>query len=200
MAVADINRLMDNLRIRLPGALDDVLRMEAFNALNDFFQDSNIWYEDIDFLTITDTQNYLLTPSSPASIVRLMGVVDQNEQPISGFMDTLGELVLQDKPIGGYTYTARVSLTVNDPLDREGYPVFPMWVLNKYQNDIIDGVLGRMMSQAAKPYSNPQLAIFHTRKFSAAIAFARVEANRHNIYRGQRWQFPQGFSRRKASR
>jgi hypothetical protein len=75
-----------------------------------------------------------------------------------------------------------------------------MWVLNLYMNDVINGVLGRMMGQTAKPYSNAQLSVLHARKFSSAIAFARQEANRRNIYRGQVWRYPQGFNRYKSIR
>ena len=190
---------MDNLRVRLPGALDDTLLMEVFNALNDFFQDTNIWYEDIEFMVSAGVQDYLILANGPSSIVRLLGVVDGDQRTVAAYMDTPGEILLRDKPtVGGATFTARVSLTVNDPMTREGYPVFPAWVLNKYQNDIIDGVMGRMMMQPSKPYSNAKLALFHSRAFRSAIAYARQEANRRNVYRGQRWQFPQGFSRRKS--
>ncbi len=200
MATLDVNRLMDNLRVRLPGAVDNALRMEMFNTLNDFFQDTNIWFEDIGFETVVGVKDYDLISTSPSSIVRLISVTDNHDFVVGAYMDTPGELQLRDAPAEVHDYTARVSLTVNDPIDREGYPVFPMWVLNKYQNDIIDGVLGRMMAQPAKPYSNAQLAVLHARKFSSSIAFARQEANRRNIYRGQRWAFPQSFSRLKTIR
>jgi hypothetical protein len=200
MATLDVNRLMDNLRVRLPGAVDDALRMEIFNALNDFFQDTNIWFEDIEFETIAGEKNYNLFATSPSAIVRLINVTDNRGFVVGAYMDTPGELQLANEPINAQTYVARVTLTINDPLDREGNPVFPMWVLNKYQNDIVDGVLGRMMAQPAKPYSNSQLAVLHARKFSSAIAFARQEANRRNVYRGQRWAFPQSFSRLKTIR
>jgi hypothetical protein len=198
LASLDVNRLLDNLRIQLPGAIDDVLRLEIFNALKDFFQDTNIWYEDIDFDVVANEQTYDLIATGSSAIVRLLGVVNDAERSVVAFMDTPGELQLRDNPTTPATYTARVALTINDPLDREGNPVFPMWILNKYQNDIINGVLSRMMAQPAKPYSNAQLAFFYARKFSSAIGFARQEANRRNVYRGQRWQFPQGFNRRKA--
>ena len=184
----------------MPGAIDDAVRLEVFNALNDFFQDTNIWYEDIDIDVVAGQQTYDLISSGLSSIVRLLGVVDAAERPVTAYMDTPGELQLRDNPITPTTYTARVSLTINDPLDREGNPVFPMWVLNKYQNDIIDGVLGRMMDHPAKPYSNPKQSLIHARKFRLAIAFARQEINRRNVYRAQRWQFPQSFTGRKRVR
>lgn len=198
MASAEINRLMDNLRVRLPGAIDDAIKLEVYNTINDFFQDSNIWFEDIEFDVNSTDDTYTVTTNSGA-IVRLMGVADNNYRPVRAGMDTPGEVQLYSKPSQPHIYTARMALTVNG-VNKEGYPVFPMWVLNKYMNDVIDGVLGRMMAQQAKPYSNAQLALVHTRKFSAAVALARVEANRRNVYRGQNWAFPQGWSRRKSFR
>lgn len=200
MTDVTITRLMNNLRIALPGAIDDAIKLEVYNALNDFFQDSNIWTEDISIPVVAGQTSYVITPAETASITRLMGLVDGNQITVACSMDTPGTVVLWTTPSTSDTYTAKVSLTINDPLDGDNYPTFPYWVLNKYQNDIIDGVLGRMMAQPAKPYSNIQLAAFHTRAFRNAIANARQEANRRNIYRGQRWQFPQTFNRNKARR
>lgn len=198
MATTDVNRLMDNLRVHLPGAIDDAIKLEVYNVLNDFFQDSNIWFEDVEFDVNTTDKIYTVTTNN-GSIVRLMGVIDNRDMPVAAFMDTPGEVELRDKPSQIATYTVRFALTVNG-VGKEGYPSFPMWVLNKYMNDIIDGVLGRMMAQTAKPYSNAQLSVLHARKFSSAIAFARQEANRQNIYRGQVWRYPQGFNRYKSIR
>lgn len=202
---ADVKRMMTNLRVRLPGAIDDALRLEVFNTLNEFFQDSNIWTEQISVDVQKGVSDYDITPDTPSSIVRLMwfGNLD-TKVPTLASMNTMegnaGQLHLEIKPESSYTAAAVISLTVNDPLDRDGDPVFPDWVLNKYQNDIIDGVLARMMSQAAKPYTNPQMAVFHAKSFKAAVAFARIEANRHNVYGAQAWGFPQSFMRRRTHR
>lgn len=201
MANTDISRLMKNLRVQLPGAVDDAIKLEVYNVLNDFFQGSNIWREDIDVSIIAGESSYELTPVGPSTIVRLMGVVNSDELPVNATLDLItGELALALEPSTADVYTVQVALTVNDPLDREEYPVFPSWVLNLYMNDIISGVLGRMMAQAAKPYSNTQLAAYHTRSFQSAIASARVEANRRFSYGAQRWRFPQSFNRYKARR
>lgn len=201
MATTDITRLMNNLRISLPGAIDDALKIEVFNVLNDFFQGSNIWREDIEVPVTSGVTSYELTPAGPASIVRLMRVIDENELPVNAVFNIVtGDMDLAFSPSKDATYVAQVTLTVNDPLDREDFPLFPMWVLNLYQNDIISGVLGRMMAQPAKPYSNTQLAAFHSRNFQSAISAARAEANRGFTYGAQRWRFPQGFNRYKARR
>lgn len=205
MANADMNRLMDHAKIRLPGALDAALQMELFALMNEFFQSSNIWYEDIQFAVQPTTANYLDDPAAftydviptQGAISRLMGVVDSKGYPIKAFMPTIGQVVLEWSPNTADTYTARVALTVTDPVTRDGYPEFPDWIMNKYGNDILEGLLGRMMSQIAKPYSSATMAQYHMRNFKQAVAQAKVEASHQNVYRGQKWKFPQTFARRR---
>lgn len=206
MANADMNRLMDNARIRLPGALDAALQTELFSVLNEFFQETNIWFEDIQFqvtptsdsyVTNPDAYTYQLLPMDGGTIVRLVGVMDSSGFAQRASMPVLGELVLAYSPNQADTYTARVVKTITDPVTREGYPVFPAWILNKYGNDILDGLLGRMMSQLAKPYSSPQVAVVHLRNFKQSISKAKAEAMHGNVYRGQSWRFPQSFASRR---
>lgn len=205
MASADMNRLMDNLRIRLPGALDSTIQFELFSTLKDFFQHSSIWTENLTFDAQPTSDTYLQNPDAytyevvptMGSIVRLMDVVNSNGISQSAAMDVPGFIVLTYAPSNEDTYTANVALTVTDPTTREGYPEFPDWILSKYGNEIMDGVTSRMMAQAAKPYSSPQMALFYGKKFQAGITRASVESLHRNIYRGQSWRFPQTFARRR---
>jgi len=205
MANADMLRLMDNAKVRLPGALEASIQNELFYCLNEFFQTSNIWYEDIDFTVTATTQTYIQNPDAftyeivPTSgvINRLAGILNSQGSVQSATMAIPGFIVLNYSPNTDDTYTARVFLTVTDPTTRDGYPEFPAWILNKYGNDILEGVLSRMMGQVAKPYSNPQMAQFHARNFKGAISQAKVEAQHKNVYRGQSWNFPQTFARRR---
>jgi len=195
---ADLNRLMDNLRIRLPGATDEALKLEYFSAMDQFFSATNIWTEDIDFEVTNDNKTYYVTPSGVANIQRLMGVVNSDGVPVAALMKTPGEITLVNYPNQADTYTLQLALSVKDPVTRDGYPEFPDWILEKYGVDLIDGVLGRMMSQIAKPYSNERMAIYHMRRFQNTMAVAKVEAQHRNVYRGQSWRFPQNFARRRA--
>lgn len=205
MANADMNRLMDNARIRLPGALDAAIQMELFAVMNEFFQGSNIWYEDIKFPVEPTSDAFTDNPEAytydviPAqgTITRLMGIIDSQGRPQQGYMPILGQVILSFSPNVADTYTARVALTVSDPVTRSGYPEFPAWIMDKYGNEILDGVLSRMMSQIAKPYTSPQMAQYHGRMFKHAVSQAKVEASHQNVYRGQNWRFPQTFSRRR---
>jgi len=205
MANADMNRLMDHARIRLPGALDSNIQMELFAVLKEFFQSSNIWHEDIQFPVQPTADSHLQNPEAftydvvptQGTITRLEGVVNSQAFPQSATMATPGQVVLRFSPNATDTYTARVFLTVSDPVTREGYPEFPDWILDKYGNDILEGVLGRMMTQIAKPYTSQAGAMFHLRNFKQAISQAKVEASHQNVYRGQNWRFPQTFAHRR---
>lgn len=195
---AELSRLMDNLRIRLPGAVDTVLKLELFNTLKEFFSDSSSWYQDVTFQVTPGELSYEIVPNGVCQVVRLYGVVNGEERAVNASWELPDTLHLYTEPSKADTYTARLILSVLDPTTREDYPVFPDWALQAYGNEIMDGVIGRMMSQAAKPYSNERLAIYHMRRFRAGVASARVDALRKYTYRAQAWRFPQTFARRKA--
>jgi hypothetical protein len=165
-----------------------------------------MWIEDIEFPVFANTASagqepdnieYVIATNQTAAIVRLMGVVDDHGLPVAAYMPEPGTVRLAYAPNGNVNFVARYALTVNDPVGDDSLPYCPDWVINKYQNDIINGVVGRMMSMTAKPFSNERLAVYHTKAFQTAIANARVEQNRQNTYRGQVWKFPQAFNRRR---
>jgi len=204
MAAADITRLMNNARLRLTGATDAVLQQELFAVMDEFFKKSNVWNEDIDVavpgLDPAGTI-YELVPSGSALIDKLLWVFQKPADTsigrgpgVNAAMSIPGQLTLQTQPSSDVIYTVTVALTVQDPTLKNGYVTFPAWVLAKYREAILDGLLGRMMTQPSKPYTNSQMAVFHMRKFVQAAASARVEWARNNTYRAQAWAFPGGFS------
>lgn len=198
MANADFNRLMDQLRIRLPGALDGTLQLELFSVMNEFFQNSNCWYEEIPMRVVPTRKTYEIVSTTPSTMNRLLSVRTSDGIVAGATMPIPGTIELVNAPSKEDIYKVLVALTITDPVDREGYPEFPDWFLSKYGNDILDGVLGRMMSQIAKPYSQPQMAQYHMRRFTQATNKAAIETIHGNVYRGQNWRFPQTFTRRKA--
>ncbi len=201
---ADIDRLMNNARSRLSGAVDTVLQLELFNVMDDFFKKSNVWNEDIDIMIPgMDPANtiYEITPTGPALIDKLLWVFQVPDDTsigrgpgVAAAMSIPGKITLRTQPSSAVLYRISVALTVQDPTLRNGYVTFPAWVLAKYRDCILDGLLGKMMSQPGKPYTNTQLSVFHMRKFVTQVASARVEWTRNNTYRAQAWAFPQGFS------
>ena len=144
------------------------------------------------------SRSYLVTPTGVAKIVRLIGVVNSDERPQWAVMPTPGEIQLSTDPSVAQIFTARLALTISDPVMRDGYPEFPQWAYDKHSETVLSGLLGRMMSQPAKPYTNMQLSVYHMRRFRDGIARAKVEAMHQNVYRAQSWRFPQTFARRKG--
>lgn len=201
---ADITRLMNNARTQLSGATDGLIQQELFNVMDDFFKKSNVWNEDIELaIAGGDPANtiYELVPTGPALIDKLLWVFEKPTSTsigrgagINAYMSVPGEMTLRTQPSSDTIYIATVALTVQDPTLRNGYVTFPAWVLAKYRETVLDGLLGRMMAQPNKPWSNSQLGVFHLRKFRQQTASARVEWMRNNNYNAQAWAFPQGFS------
>lgn len=200
----DVLRLMDTARVRLPGATDAAIQLELFAVMDEFFKETNSWMEDIDVFvkggqrpgTVIE-----LTQTSPSLIDKLMWITyrpDENNSfsgaPIGGAaMQIPGELTLRTMPTTDTWYRVTVSKTVADPTQRDGYVTFPAWVLQRYRDVILDGLLGKMMSQPNKPFTNQQLGVYYLRKWITGYSDARVQVQRNNSYRAQAWRYP-GFA------
>lgn len=202
VADLEITRLMNNARVRLTGATDDALQRELFMVMDEFFKQTNVWKEDIP-ITIPGNDpagtRYIIAPNEPGNITQLMWVFTASSDDsmargaaIAAGMDVPGELWLGAQPSSEQYLVVTVALTVQDPVNRDGYVVFPAWVAQKYGDAILDGLLGRMMTQPNKPWTNSQMSVFHLRSFNSKKVQARVEATRNNTYRQQAWRFP-GF-------
>lgn len=182
---------MMNALVSLPGATEEIVKFELFNVLNEFFQVTKAWKEDVTFEVTSENTEYDVVPGEPGAVDSLISVVDANEILTAATMPVIGVVKLSSAPSTSQEYTATYSLTVVDPARTDGYPQFPSAILNKYQNDILHGVLANMMAQPAKPYSSERLAIYHMRKFRSGMARARTETLHQNLYNGQTWRFPQ---------
>jgi hypothetical protein len=197
-----LSRITDLARVHLPGARDTVIQQEFFAAMKEFFITTNVWTEEICMGCGTHGcggcgtkcvgVDYEIFPTM-GMIVRLMQVTDEDCYPVAARMDIPGTVTLYHLPKSKKHFKALVSLTVADPTNREGNPRFPTWVAQKYQNVLLDGLLYRMMLQPAKPYSNPQLAEYHGKRFRAGMSKASTEKLHGHVFRGQNWRFPQTF-------
>ncbi len=200
---SEYTRFMAQARMRLPGALDSAIQHKTFSVLDEFFKDSNCWREEIRVSALTTKLAYEIeSEETSATIVRLLKLVNGDDVPFACTMEVPGELVLDAYPQNAEYLYATVALTVNDPVpssgDLEGYVKCPVWVFEKYRNGLLDGLIGRMMSQPAKPYTNERLAVYHMRRFRTALSVARSEAMHKNLYAAQAWRFPQSFSVRRS--
>jgi len=199
------DRLIKNARVALPGSLDSAILLELFNVLDQFFRESGIWTEAIQFSVYPNDPAgtvYYIEPESVSTIVRLISVANLDGFWQRAVMDIPGEVtfltpVSLQEPDKYNIYTALVVLSIVDPVQRDGYPEFPAWILEKHGNGILHGLLGRMMAQPAKPYSNVSLAAQHLQGFRRAISTAATESVHRNVHNGQAWRFPQSFRTRR---
>lgn len=187
-----MERILRGATIRLPGAIENVIKEELFLVLDEFLQKSSIWKEEVTFGVTSAATEYELVPTG-GTIVQLIHVQNSNEFRVAATMQTPPTIVLRDTP-GTDTFTANVALTVVDPTTREYEPEVPEWILTKHHLTILDGVLARMMSQPAKSYTSDKHSIYHMRRFRNGIAVAAAEVKRGNLYGGQSWAFPQSFA------
>lgn len=197
LKLLDVNRFMDNARINLPGALDGSIKQELFNVLTEFFDKTDLWYEDVDVPvttanTVGSTTDFVAIEGYPN---RLLGVVDENKIGRRMSMPQPGVLQFGTVPGQDATWLARVALNISDPIPAggalAGFPNAPDWALGpQYYQGILDGVIGTMMAQVAKPYSNQKIAQYRLIKFKNVISKGKTQARHQNLYGGQNWRFP----------
>jgi len=203
MPSASMNRLMDDARVRLPGALDGTIQSELFAVVRKFCEDTNVWKMPFDIEREVATERVMLTPDAytyeiipptGSRVVRLLGVVDQNAFPVHATMMRPNFVTFRYSPNAPDTVVAWVALTVADPITRKGEPVVPDWIVESYNDTLLNGVMFRMMSQVAKPYSNLQLGVAHGQFFKQGISQARAESDRGRVQGAQMWTYPRSFA------
>jgi hypothetical protein len=111
-------------------------------------------------------------------------------------MPVVGQVMLAFDPNATVQYFATVVKNVSLPLTKDMYPIGPDWVLPLWHIGILDGLLGRMMSQLNKSYRHAVQSEYHLKRFRDAISRARVTKLRANTHGTQAWSFPQNFATR----
>ena len=193
----DVTRLLNLARTELVGASDAGIKAQLYDVCREFFKDSNSWYEHIKLSVIANERHYRITPADGGMILRLAAVFDNNKIALAAILPHLDppsaelELVYPQN----ISFTARVVVTkqIVEPTTDDMLPDAPRWLLPVYHETILDGVLGKMMGQSTKSYSNDTLSTYHLRRFRDGIMQARVASERANLYGGQSWRYPGSF-------
>lgn len=208
-----VDRLLDNLRINLPGAVDSTILLELYNTLKDFCKWSKAWQAVVPIQVQPGCRVYLFATVA-GKPEYLLGVIPKKDMAVDGtdppseispggpgrvnaVMPEPGKLVLQYEPNEEQEFCVNVSLNVTDPVLRTGLPIFPDWIIEQYDEALKEGTLSRMMFQASKPYTSLQGATYHGVSYRKLRNEARNSINTGNVYGGQRWMFPQTFNRRR---
>lgn len=202
--IGGLDGIIEEARAHLPGARDEVMRMELRRALDEFFKTTQTWTEAITFKAKPGKLVYELSPSCPAQIVRLVTVLNPDQIKVGYFsMLNIPQLVLACDPGQEQKYTATVvlSLWMTGACGNCGKPVnscscgcntwnVPGWIVERWNEVIFNGLLWRMMMQPGKPYTNTELGVFHGQRWRGGCADARGATLQHNVYDAQNWRFP----------
>ncbi|WP_374309876.1 hypothetical protein [Methylocella sp.] len=201
-------RLVDLARDRLPGALDGMILRELFMTVREFFMRSDAWTHIISFCACPRQHKYKISPAAEegdAFVNRLLwveglrpcsdktggGLACAATMPQPGA--PFATIEIRNPPSAPEKWHAHVALTVVDPTDHDGFPRVPDWLFDKHMGALLDGLLARMMTQPAKPYSNAAMAQYHGRRFENGVNLARTETRHGTLASGQRWSFPRSF-------
>lgn len=204
----DLDYVLNECRIKLIGAADSGIKQELWGVIKEFLQDSNTWIEHQKLLVTAGVQHYDVSPRDGGQIIRLFSVVDGNRLPVNATMSHLGRLDVHtritissiDTPPNTQSTNSTnpwhlcFSKNITFPATRDNIPVAPSFIMSVYSGTIVDGVLGKMMLQAGKSYSNQQLGTYHLRRFRDGIGIAKNDVWNENVFGGQRWRFPSTFS------
>jgi len=210
VATATIIRLCDTARVSLPGALDGQIRMSLFAAIKEFTQRSNVWQDVIGITVNPNVWDYAVAAEANALINRLLwleGIRSTNNlTQVGSGSSRAGQLTLPGSlrvglrilspPSTSELWYAHVAYTIADPTNAEGLPTIPDWIIDKYSDALLSGVLSRMMSAPSKPYSNLKLASYHQGQFRKGMNLARAEVSNGNVFDQNSWRYPRTFRMR----
>lgn len=188
--MSTVARLMDNMRVRLPGALDGVIELELYNAIVEMCQRTHFYRKAISVTLVAGQKFYDVTNADYTVLVALQAAHPTFDP---------GNIVFEVEDEQISFVNAPTSAHVAQPLileasvqPKEGAPVDPdAWLppnlFSMAYPVLIEGVLHRMMMQLAKPYSNPKLAQYHGQRFRNLMSEYRNSAA-YPEYKS--WSFP----------
>lgn len=81
MTCAPTDRLLQTLRVSVPGATDDMLKISIFNTMDEFLRRTSAWKYKEDVQLLADTYEYDLAAPSTAALVRVMEAT-HNDVPV----------------------------------------------------------------------------------------------------------------------
>ncbi len=189
MRKVDFEALMNQLRIELTGASDVGIKFALYNVLHEFFNDSNSWFETLTLPTQPNIVEYDIAPAEDGQIVRLAAAFDQNNVPQPALLTKVG------MPGGGaHVVFAWAPNTLPGGQSQNFFlNVIKNVVRPNTRDNILDGVMGKLMNQPGTSYSNDTKASYHLKRFRDGIAMARTAALRANTVGAQAWRFPGTF-------
>ncbi|MBP33243.1 hypothetical protein [Methylobacterium sp.] len=185
-------RLLGSIRSRLPGAKDSQTRLALFDVLQDACQQGRIWTEVVPFRLIPGKQMFSIAQPG-ARIVMLinaqhpslgMQVLNYSDEKVAVNVD-----IATLNPADYLYLTMALAPSLGADLENPATWIPGDIFASKYTL-LLHGVLGAMMLQTAKPYSNTSLGQYHTQIYSRELTAAPLTDRDGGLPTRQRWRFP----------
>jgi hypothetical protein len=199
----------DTLTSVLPGASLPNIRLVFWNTAREFYLRSRAWREQLGAFTLSPGQVEL--PLNPVTQntevcylegVHLVGapifmrvgsspsfyVEGQYTPGTPSKFELLDPHTLVMSPAPNRTFENALWLQVSVQPTR-GAEALPPFARTHHFQALEVGTLGKFLAQPNKPWSEPQSAILHQRRFEVAIMRARADAEKGYSKSANNWQF-----------
>lgn len=189
----DVRQLINQCFVELTGASEAGVKAKMFEVMTEFFNDSSCWHEVIAFNAVPNKSVYTLTPTE-GQIIRLSAVRDGNGSFVPALMQDMqaSHITLRNPPNTAQQLFARVVKNVSLPTHKS-LPIAPDWVLQKWHLGIKHGIIGQLMNEQNKSYSDKKGALYNLSQFRRYVNEARAQSLRANTEGASAWRFPQSF-------
>lgn len=180
----------DNLRSYLPGAFDEAVKVQFYDAAREFYRRSRSWVESFQVTPDMSGQVSLSPISDNADICYLEGIYSDRGYQQFWYPSTGPSRQLTLNLTGGGTAFAtlvsptELYLATSGDVSESFYldvslqpklavDYLPDVAVTHHSVGLKAGTLGHMMAQPAKPYTSGDASAFWLRKFEIEISRAR---------------------------
>lgn len=197
----------------LPGANPSIVRQELDRVVRDYFCRTYAWMERLvpdDAFAIGQTRidlnETLQDFASPTKVAQVFEVFE-NDTPLPRL-----DMVRRNKrndvsslrqwhcpytsvvEFSGQAWTTAKSLEYLVALyPQERSEQYPQWLWDEHSDAISSGVLGRLMLQMKKPYTNAVDGRRYLNTYKALINSQRAKSDRGGLPNGHAWRYPRTF-------
>lgn len=185
-------RLLGAIRARLPGAKDSQTRLALFDTLQDACSRARVWTEQVPYRLVPGKQVFSVAQDK-ARVVTLLDVahpvLDQRSVAYSDEKVAISVDIETLDPADYLYLTMALAPSLDVDMDDPQQWIPHDLYASKYTL-LLHGVLGTMMLQTAKPYSNTSLGQYHTQVYSRELNASPLKDREGGLPARQHWRFP----------
>lgn len=178
-----LTRLYDNVQAVLPDVTLELIKMQAWNTIEEFYLRSTVRREIVYWNLAPNVQTLDFNPFDSdwqvAWVLSLDGLTNYRIAPPAQIVD-LTALPTSTRNGSALLALKPASYSANLPDE-----IFQQWF-----ETLLDGTLWRLYRTPMKPYSSPQLAAFHASLYLSGVSRARAVASAGFTNGGGRWAYP----------